>query len=57
MYSQKSDKGRHYRDGRSRRNFLTKFLRNMRPGVFPVTPKQSDRVLSGLMRHPLGRRN
>ena len=37
--------------------FLTKLLREMRPGVLPVTPKQSDRVLNGLMRHPCGRRN
>ena len=38
-------------------NFLTKLLRKMRPGVLSVTPKQSDRVLSGLVRHPLGRKN
>ena len=37
--------------------FLTKLLREMRPGVLPVTPKQSDKVLNGLVRHPLGRRN
>jgi histone-lysine N-methyltransferase SETMAR len=37
--------------------FLTKLLRKMRPGVLPVIPKQSDRVLNGLVRHPLGRRN
>jgi hypothetical protein len=37
--------------------FLTKLLREMRPGVLPMTPKQSDRVLSGLVRHPLGREN
>jgi len=37
--------------------FLTKLLREMRPGVLPMTPKQSDRVLNGLMRHPLSRRN
>jgi len=36
---------------------LTTLLREMRPGVSPVTPKQSDRVLNGLVRHPLGRRN
>jgi len=36
---------------------LTKLLRKMRPGVLPVTPKQSDRVLNGLVRYPLGRRN
>ena len=39
------------------KKFLTKLLREMRPGVLPMTPKQSDRVLNGLVRHPLGRRN
>ena len=39
------------------KNFLTKLLREMRPGVLPMTPKQSNRVLNGLARHPLGRRN
>ena len=29
----------------------------MRPGVLPMTRKQSDRVLNGLVRHPFGRRN
>jgi len=29
------------------KNFLTKLLREMRPGVLPVTPKQSGRVLNG----------
>jgi len=33
--------------------FLTKLLWEMRPGVLPMTPKQSD----GLVSHPLGRRN
>jgi hypothetical protein len=37
--------------------FLKTLLREMRPGVLPVTPKQRDRVLNGLVRHPLGRRN
>ena len=37
--------------------FLTKLLREMRPGVSPTTPTQSDRVLNGLLRHPLSRRN
>ena len=37
--------------------FLTKLLRKVRPGVLPMTPKQSDRVLNGLVRHLLGRRN
>jgi len=35
------------------KNFLTNFLREMRPGVLPMTPKQSDRVLNGLVRNPL----
>jgi len=35
---------------------LTKLLREMRPSDLPMTPKQSDRVLNGLVRHPLGRR-
>jgi hypothetical protein len=38
-------------------NFLTKLLQEMRPVVLPVTPKQSDRVLNGLVRHPLSPRN
>jgi len=37
--------------------FLTKLLREMRPGVLSMTPKQSDRFPNGLVRHPLGRRN
>jgi hypothetical protein len=37
--------------------FLTTLLQERRPGVLPMTPKQSDRVLNGLVRHPLGRRN
>jgi len=36
------------------KNFLTKLLREMRPGVLPLIPKQSDRVLNGLVRHALG---
>ena len=39
------------------KKILTKLLRKMRPGVLPITPKQSDRVQNGLMRHSLGRRN
>jgi len=39
------------------KNLVTKLLREMRPGVLPVTPKQSDRVLSGVVRHPLSRRS
>jgi hypothetical protein len=38
------------------KNFLTTLLRQMRPDVLHMTPKQSDRVLNGLVRHPLGRR-
>jgi len=37
--------------------FLTKLLREMRSGVMPMTPKQSDRVLNGLVRHPHNWRN
>jgi len=37
--------------------FLTKLLWEMRPGVLPVTLKQSNRVLNGLLRHPLSRRH
>jgi hypothetical protein len=48
---------RYYRDGRSRQFFLTKLLREMRPGVLPMTPKKSYIILNGLIRHPLGRRN
>jgi hypothetical protein len=36
------------------KHFLTKLLREMKPGVLPMTPKQSDRVLNGLVRHLLG---
>jgi hypothetical protein len=36
---------------------LRKLLREMGPGVLPMVPKQSDRDLNGLVRHPLGRRN
>jgi hypothetical protein len=39
------------------KHFLTKLLPEMRPGVLTMTPKQSDRVLNGLVRHPLGRIN
>jgi len=37
--------------------FLAKLLREMRPDVLPMTPERSDRVLNGLVRHHLGRRN
>jgi hypothetical protein len=37
--------------------FLTILLWEMRPGVLPITQKQSDRVLNGKTRHPLGQRN
>jgi len=36
---------------------LTKLLRERRPGVLPLIPKQSDRVLNGLLRQPLDGRN
>jgi hypothetical protein len=36
---------------------LTKLLREMSPGVLPMTPKQGDRILNGLVRHCLGLRN
>jgi len=39
------------------RIFLTKLLREIKPGILPVILKQSDRVLNGLVRYPLGRRN
>jgi len=39
------------------KDFLTTLLREMRPGVLPMTPRKSDRVLNGLVRHLLGRRN
>jgi len=39
------------------KNILTKLLREIRLDVLPMTPKQSDRVLNGLVRHPLGQRN
>ena len=48
---------RYYRDGRCRQLFLSKLLQEMSPRVIPMTPKRSDRVLIGLVRHPLGRRN
>ena len=38
------------------KNFLTNLLLEMRPGVLPMTPTQSDRALNGLVRHSLGRR-
>ena len=37
--------------------FITKLLLGMRPGVLPITPKQSDRFLSGSVSYLLGRRN
>jgi hypothetical protein len=39
------------------KNFFSKIIRKMRPGVLPLALKQSDRVLNGLVRHPLGQRN
>jgi len=41
-------------DDADKKIFLTKLLREMRLGVLPITPKQSDRVLNGLVRHHLG---
>jgi hypothetical protein len=47
-----------FANGRFRQNFfLTKLLWEMRPGVLPRVPIQSYRVLSGLVRRPLWRRN
>jgi hypothetical protein len=37
--------------------FLTKLLREMKPGVLPVTSKESNRVLNGLVRHFFSQRN
>jgi len=37
--------------------FLTKLLWEMRPGFLPMTLKQCDRVLNGLVSYPLGQRN
>ena len=48
---------RHYRVGRCRQNFFNKIIMGDRPGVLRMTPKQSDRVLSGLVRHLLDPRN
>jgi len=39
------------------KKFLTILLQEMRPGVLPMSPKQSDRVQNGLVKHPLRRRN
>jgi hypothetical protein len=39
------------------KNILKKLLQKMRPGVLPMTPNQSDRVLNGLVRNTLDRRN
>ena len=39
------------------KNFLTQLLQEMRPGGFLVTPKQSDKVMNGLVRYLLCRRN
>jgi len=48
---------RHYREVRCRQIFFNKIIMEMRPVVSPTTPQQSDRVLNGLVRHLLGRRN
>jgi len=39
------------------KHFLTKLLREMKPGVLLITPKQSDKVLNVLVRYPFRRRN
>ena len=36
--------------------WVNKLLRETRPGVLPMTPKQSDRFLNGLAGHPIGLR-
>jgi hypothetical protein len=36
---------------------LTKVLQQMRPGGLPMTQKQSNRVLNGLVTRPLSKRN
>jgi hypothetical protein len=38
------------------KHFLTILLWEMRTSVLPITPKQSDRFLNELVRHPLGRK-
>jgi hypothetical protein len=37
--------------------FLNKIIRGDETWCLPVTPKQSDRVLNGLVRYPLRQRN
>jgi hypothetical protein len=54
--NQREDRVTSCQDGRLRQKLLTILLQEMRPGILPMTPKQSDRVLNGLVRHPLGRR-
>jgi len=39
------------------KHFFNKIIWEMKPGVLPMTPKQNDRVLTGLVRHLLGGRN
>jgi sulfur transfer complex TusBCD TusB component (DsrH family) len=39
------------------KHFFNKIIWEMKPGVWPVTPKQCNRVLTGLVKHPLGGRN
>ena len=39
------------------KNFLRKLIWEMKSGVLCMTPKKSDGVLNGSVRHPLGRRN
>ena len=39
------------------KNLFNKIITEIRPGVLPLIPKQSDKVLNGLVRQPLGQRN
>ena len=39
------------------KNFVNKIITGDETWCLPMTPKQSGRVLNGLVRHPLGRRN
>jgi histone-lysine N-methyltransferase SETMAR len=54
---QREDRVKSRKDIMQTKKILTKLLREMRPGVLPMNPTQSDRVLSGLVRYLLGRRN
>jgi hypothetical protein len=39
------------------KHFFNKIIWDMKPGVLPMTPKQNDRVLTGLVIHSPGGRN